>query len=101
MEERDLSQVPNIPAHVNTPCRNEDVSGNRLPNGNVIDLWIGDSGSTRATDRVATYNEAAALCLTVCKVQHPEAFAECDRARIARGGDEYAVMAGVLPHSMK
>lgn len=72
---RGQDNIPNIPTEVDTPCRNEEVSARRLPNGTVMDLWAGEGyGRNRKSE---AYREAASLCNTVCAIEHPEAFAAC------------------------
>lgn len=90
--------IPSIPPHIPTPCRDPEVSGNVQPNGEVIDLWFGDTGKPQADpgERKAAYRKAATLCWQVCAVEHPEAFAECALAG-SKEKPRYAVMGGIIP----
>lgn len=87
-------EVPNIPADIPTPCRNEEVSGKRLPDGSVVDLWAGE-GYGRKHIREA-YREAAGLCLNICATRFPEAFAECALFQ-SKYQPAYMVFGGVIP----
>lgn len=91
-----MGKVPNIPHWVDTPCRNEEVSGHRLPNGEVIDLWFGDSGSNNPKHVLPTYREAAKLCWSVCAVETPDAFEACALYQQKEQPD-YGVYGGVIP----
>lgn len=86
--------IPNIPPEIETPCRNTDWSGRRLPNGGVMDLWAGE-GYGR-TGKKKAYREAATLCEQVCLREYPEAFGECAKYQ-ARFQPKDMVYAGVIP----
>lgn len=93
--------IPRIPPHIPIPCRDPELSGNVQPNGEVIDLWFGDTGKPQAGpgERKEAYRRAATLCWKVCAIEHPEAFAECARAGASRENPSanYAVMGGIIP----
>jgi len=88
--------IPLVDSNAQTPCRNEEVSGRRLPNGEVVDLWFGEYGSNSPWDSRQAYREAAGLCWKVCAVDHPEAFAAC-AAYQAKHKPVHGVYGGVIP----
>lgn len=92
--DRGRDEVPNIPADIPTPCRNEEVSGRRLPNGEVMDLWAGEGYGRRHMKEA--YREAASLCWSICAVKYPQAFAEC-AAYQAKHKPANMVYGGVIP----
>lgn len=86
--------VPDIPYDADTPCRNEEFSGRRLPDGEVVDLWFGDGwGRNRTKDAM---RHAASLCWSVCAIEHPEAFEACALYQ-SKFKPTHGVYGGVIP----